>query len=222
MLENHITINDLIAKEPHIGGPEKEWHATEASLLNFIQDGFNRTCIELSKLEIDTKKVLPIHLGFRVVKDMISQWVQASGLGEVKRLVVKLKEPLSEEFKLILEGTDDNGVSAERALTLVINNDYTSVTFLKEFNQYRYKIKSETALDKKANIYITETFYDDLIIYKSLENYFTAKYRNDKSNFSSKMQLYRSKFDTELQSLAEFFKWEGNPKSNITTIRVGL
>lgn len=199
MLENHIHIDDLVVKEPRLKSPEYEFN--ENNLKNHIQDAFNRVCIELEKLNIDTRTIMtPIQLyeSKLTTKNFTSDWVKARDDNRVKRLVVKTEEPLTTDFKIILEGSNDNGATGNRLVALDVNSNYASGKFDKEYKYYRFKIEAEAELNINVFIYLVETTFDDLIIYKSLENFFTAKYRTTSDTFFSKMGLYKSKFETEL------------------------
>jgi hypothetical protein len=79
--------------------------------------------------------------------------------------------------------------------------------------------ESEEEIHVNAEIYLVETAFDDLIIFKALQNFFTAKYRKNDDNFASKMTLYDKKFRDEITSLAysydvlsSFYNDENDPK----------
>ena len=220
MIENHIHIDDLVVKEPRLKSPEYEFN--ETNLKNHIKDAFNRVCIELNKLNIDTRTIMaPIQLydSTLTTKNFISDWIKSQNNNRVKRLVVKVKEPLTNDFKIILEGSNDNGATGNRLVALDVNSNYASAMFDKEYKYYRFEVKAEADLNINTFIYLVETTFDDLIIYKSLENFFTAKYRTTGDTFFSKMGLYKSKFETEL-SIIDNKKLEIKSKNFI--IRVGL
>jgi len=234
MLKNHININDLLIKEPRL---QEEWKATDECLNNFIRDAFNRVCSELRKLNIDTRFVMtPIFLnaGQEIHDGQVGNWMRAGHRNRVRRFVVKLTA-LIEGCNIILEGSMDRVISDE-IVVLVINN-YTptgltaTATFSTEYNYYRFRVTdNDEPVNVEATIYLVETAFDDLVIYKTLENFFTAKYRKDDDNAASKMQLYKNKFEAELSTLAYSYDENGDgvidddddDKRKCRTIRVGL
>jgi len=234
MLVNHIHIEDLLVKEPRL---QEEWKANDESLNSFIRDAFNRVSSELRKLNIDTRFVMtPIFLnaGQEIHEGQVGNWMRAGHRNRVRRVVVKLTAPI-EGCNIILEGSMDRVISDE-IVVLVINN-YTptgltaTATFTTEYNYYRFRVESSEAMNVSTTIYLVETAFDDLIIYKTLENFFIAKYRKDDDNCASKMQLYKNKFDAELSTLAYSYDENGDgviddedddERKKKRTIRIGL
>jgi hypothetical protein len=219
VIENHIHIEELTIKEPRLKSSEYEYN--EDNLRNHIKDAFNRVCVELNKLNIDTRLLMiPIQLydSNLTTKSFTSDWVKAQDNNRVRRLVVKVKEKFSTSFKVILEGSNDNGVTSDQSVALDVNSNYVSGTFDKEYSYYRFRVESEDELNINTLIYLVETTFDDLIIYKSLENFFTAKYRTVEDTFYSKRGVYKSKFETELEIINN--NESGTSKSSF--IRVGL
>ena len=208
MIANHIDIADLIIKEPRL----KEWEGENSVLENHIRDAFNRSCIELEKQNIDTCRVMtPLFLneGSDIISSLVGSWVAGDCKG-LKRFVVK-SESFSEfpNCKFILEGSG-GGVTVDEPVALQFDGRAEmSGKFSGEYNLYRYRIESDTHFIAKGVIYLVETTFDDLIVYKSLQNFFTAKYRKDDDNFASKMRLYEKKFQDELRSVVSSYGQSG-------------
>ena len=203
MIENHIKISDLVVKEPRLG--KEEYIFTEENLNNHIIDAYRRVCIELGKRNIDTRLVMiPIVLYNSEITSMnlTTNWVKAQKKNRVKRIVIKTDAPApSSNLKLYLEGSNDSGVTNSPLVTLDVNEKYASAIFTEEYKHYRVRLTAESNPNIHAYIYLCETSFDDLIIYKSLENFFIAKYRTDDDQFASKRLLYQNKFDTEIDNL---------------------
>ena len=205
MIENYIKIDDLLVKEPRL----KEWEGENSVLENHIHDAFHRTCVELRKLNIDTRRVMtPIFLSGNgnIPSPSVGNWVSPSYKNRVRRFVVKVKtSSVVDNYKIVLEGSNDGGSTVDELVTIVFDesngtSELTS-TFLTEYSFYRYRLESQISFVASGQIYLVETSFDDLIIYKSLQNFFTAKYRKNDDNFASKMALYDKKFRDEINSL---------------------
>jgi len=137
MLENHIHIDDLIVKEPRLKSPEYEFNDT--NIKNHIQDAFNRVCIELGKLNIDTRTIMtPIQLydSKLTTENFTSDWIKVQDDNRVRRLVVKVKDKFDTYLKLILEGSNDTRATGNRVVALDVNSNYASCKFDKEYKYY--------------------------------------------------------------------------------------
>ena len=223
MIENHIKIDDILIKEPRL---LIDWKGSEGVIENHIKDSFNRICTELTKLNIDTRLVMiPLKLyNGEIYNNQIGNWVKAQTRNRVKRLVIKTDAPAPHDFKIYLDGSDNGVTNNQQLVTLVINTNYTTATFATEYKFYRFRVESESALNLMTNIYLCETSFDDLIVYKTLENFFVGKYRVESDGFLSKAQFYKNKFDTELETLTFAYDLnnENDTKIKSTIIRVGL
>jgi len=77
------------------------------------------------------------------------------------------------------------------------------------------------SIDIDTDIVVTPHFFDGLIICKTLENFFTSKYRKDDDNAASRMRLYRDKYYAEFSIIVDMYE-EQKKKKRHRNIRVGL
>lgn len=220
MVENNVNINELIIKEPRL---QEEWEASDEVLNNHIADAYNRVCLEFYKQNIDIKSIgasLTLFEG-TLIKNQITNWTESRN--RVKRIIVKIKQPFknTKPFNIVLEGSNNNERGGAELALLTVSNNYATGVFYKDFDYYRIKAESKYAIDLRSEVYLGETVFDDLIIFKALENFFTAKYRKNDDSFSSKMQMYRNKFESELNVIINYYKNEVKKTTN-KTIRVIL
>ena len=202
MIESHISIEDLVVKEPRFKTAEYKYD--ELTVNNQIRDAFNRICVDLIKLNIDTSQVMIpfIILDSKVTtKKLIGNWIQTADKNNLRRLVIKVKDRFKTNFKIILEGSNDNGATIDRVVALDVVSNYASSTFLKGYKYYRFKLDSEAKLNENILIYLVETTYDNLIIYKTLETFFTGIFRTPEEFGYHKMLVYRQQFEAELVTI---------------------
>jgi hypothetical protein len=169
--------------------------------------------------------MLPIQLyNSEIFQNQIGNWVRTQDKNRVKRIVVKIDAPVPYDFKILLDGSNNGVTNNQQLVTLLINSNYSTATFTTEYKFYRFRVESESALNLIANIYLCETAFDDLIVYKTLENFFAGRYRVESDGFLSKTQFYKNKFDAELETLTFAYDLnnENDTKIKSTIIRVGL
>ena len=221
MLENYIRIDDLAIKEPRIKGTDSDWVVDPVIINNHIKDAFNRVCIELDNYNIDTNLLMDTQV---VVYDstitranFTSDWVK--GDDYLKRLVILSREPRT-PFKITLEGSNDLANRFVRELvTLDVDSHFTSTAFSREYENYRIRTESSARPRNNVRVFLVETTYDDLIVFKALELFFTAKYREETGQFYSKMLLYRQKFEAELEIITGE---SPNDDAKSAVIRIGV
>jgi hypothetical protein len=219
MIENHIKIVDLLIKEPRL---IEDWSPTDDTLNNHINDAFNKVCNELAKYQIDTRHVMiPLRLyEGKIYNNQIGNWVKAQSRNRVKRIVIKINGQAPSVLKIYLDGTQDDRVAnnqwVDNLVTLHVNSNFATATFPIEYKFYRFKIEFEAELEPNlnlfANIYLVETAFDDLIIFKTLENFFFFFFRTESDGFLSKMQMYKNKFIAELENLTCFSDEDEKPQ----------
>lgn len=188
MLENFIQIADLQVKESRL----LEWLSSTTTLNNHITDGFRKTVIELNKRNIDTRLIMvPLYLSNNISLDSnyTGEWIPAQRFNRVRRFVIKkeISENSGDNY-FILEGTND--LEHYAVITTIKNTDGAgtlSQLFDAEYKYYRYKLTVDTSISFTGSIYLVETTFDDLIIYKTLQKIFTSLTRKEDDNFATKM-----------------------------------
>lgn len=230
MIENFIQITDLTIKESRL----LEWLSNTTTLNNHIEDGFKRTIIELTKRNIDTRLIMvPLYLcqDISLNSSYTGDWVEAQRKNRVRRFVIKKLTSINDgDNYFILEGSNDKN-TVKNILSIKLTNDSGTLTqtFNEEYKYYRFRLEVDTSVEFTGSLYLVETSFDDLIIFKSLQKIFTSLTRKEDDNFAVKMRLYEKEFYDELANLS--YSYDINESGTIeenetirklTSVRISL
>lgn len=234
MIDNLLTYLDGKTKEPRL----LEWQSDAAVLTSHLSDGFKKTCAELNKRGIDTRLVMiPLALATgsqTLTSSTTGSWIEAQRKNRVKRLVVN-KVTCSDgggSNVWYLDGSDDNGTTWTNITSLTNTNGSgkISITFDAEYKYYRFRLVKGTTISFTGFIYLVETSFDDLIIYKYLEKTFRALSRKEDDDKMAKAKMYSDDFEGEIAGLSYSYdsdesgtiEEDESVKRKRTSVRIGL
>lgn len=203
MLKSFITSTDLTSYEPNL----TSWIPSTWTTAPTVQIGkaVDEVIQDLRTKGTNAGKVaIPLHLkeNGTFTANETSLGVECLRVNMVQRFVISKTSSAvgSVTEKIYLDGSNDNiNWSEITSITITAGSGDLSATFSSLYLYYRYRVVINTSLTLSASIYMVETSFDKLLIFKSLEILFRALSKAVGDMFDNKSKIYQNDYDMLLK-----------------------